>query len=212
MAVFSAALLVIGIMGSCQNPEQLSGDETADVQIQGVLESKTGLDNIQMALEDLNGDWVSDYGELFAFEDINFINDAWTGTVTYDVDGFDTIFDGTVEFVLPDDNNFTAGCIYIVYDNNYLDHSAEGNYYALRWEKLTANTIWISGSSDGTGKTSLEDAMDTYYPNSGYFDFGSDCTKTASNVAPTSILGYSDFFEAYADSLGYTPSALPVLP
>jgi hypothetical protein len=211
MAVFSATLLVL-VMGSCQDPTGGPGNETAGGPVPDILKSEAGLESILASQADLDGNWVSpQYSETFAIS-----LGTNPRTLTYTI-GSMTIYAGNIVRITADDFTWTSGYIYIQY-TTALDPTWVGHYYAVRWESLVVNppaadTIWLSGCSDGPGKTRLADAIRTYTKAAGYFNSGSDCTKaTASTLTTTSVSAYSPFLLDYARQAGYTLPALPILP
>lgn len=94
-------------------------------------------------------------------------------------------YEGNNLIVVPVSNK--AGIIYLQY-TTALDSSYQpttdpllapiGKWYAVAYRELTANTIEISACSDGTGKSTLEEAKETYsYGSSYFFGWASECTK-----------------------------------
>jgi hypothetical protein len=119
------------------------------------------------------GDWFSDEFN----EEFNITKTS----LTYSV--FDrTIYDGTYADDKPDPDSETDGIIYIQY-NKDTPSGIPDNFYAVRWEKLDTvsdpNTVWLSGCSDASGKSSLPAAEDEYTEanKDKYFQFGSDCHR-----------------------------------
>jgi hypothetical protein len=67
--------------------------------------------------------------------------------------------------------SLSDGYIYIKYATtaNFSGGSIAGNYYAIHWKNNNAGTIDLSGSSNGAGKPTLDEARREYTVANGYF-------------------------------------------
>jgi hypothetical protein len=167
-------LMIIGILGSCRDvlvPDLSSGGAEARTLIAP-----------QVYMGALAGTWESgDYGEEFV---ITNSSGSTLGTLTYNWGGF-TIYAGNI--VQATNVTATTGYIYIQY-TTALNTDWEGRYYAVYWSELdtaaSPDTVRLSGCSDGQGKEDLQDAIDEYTYENGYFSAYSSFVKTN----PPSIL------------------------
>jgi hypothetical protein len=108
---------------------------------------------------DLKGEWSgtgAGGGSIVEITDVIY-TDSYAGNVTYSGIIVETTDPGKAE-----------GYIYIKYVKTSFGKA--NNYYAIHWENKTPESIDMSGSSHGRGKSSLAEAKDEYIKSNGYFN------------------------------------------
>ena len=153
--------LLIAIMTfaiSCSNPTT------------NPVTTKTWKDNVNYKL--LLNVWEnpSYKGEIYEYKEGYFYAYGGSyGTVTYSM---------TVDEIVWGKDN-TSGIMYGKYLESW-DSSSVGKYYAVSFQKLTANSISISGALNSDGKytaDSLEEAKKIFTEENKSFSVYSDCTQ-----------------------------------
>jgi hypothetical protein len=114
------------------------------------------------------GVWESGYGEDFT------INEK---IVEYSFGASQVVYSGTFQGWVPDTDDEDSGIVFLQY--TYAPYGVKGNFYAVRWERLTTTTVWLSGCADADGKPTLKEAMAEYTEKNKdqYFASGSDCKR-----------------------------------
>lgn len=126
------------------------------------------------------GTWKTGYGEVYEinFTDLDSYGDGYLS------------YAGNNLLIKPITND--SGYIYIKYTRafcsthsdfpkgvyTYDEHpSAVGKWYAIYYSDLTADSVSISGCSDGEGKESLTEAIENYTKANGNFNYSSECVR-----------------------------------
>lgn len=126
------------------------------------------------------GTWKSGYGEVYEinFTDLDSYGDGYLS------------YAGNNLLIKPITND--SGYIYIKYTrascsthsdySKYIyvydeDSPLVGKWYALYYFDLTADSVSISGCSDGEGKESLTEAIEKYTKANGNFNYSSECVR-----------------------------------
>jgi hypothetical protein len=168
------AVLVIGLLGSCQNAldSELSPG-VAGTQSLSVLP----VNPQTWPMGNVAGNWYSDeYGETFDIDNITLIYGYDMGS------GFFQVYEGNI--VRATNTSASTGYIYIQYTDP-LDPDWKGNYYAVYWSYFGTpyDTIRLSGCSDGMGKPTLREAIVEYTYENGYFNGYSDFERVTAEYA-----------------------------
>jgi hypothetical protein len=137
-------------------------------------------------LNDLEGIWVSSYGEEYVIENMEFAS-GWGGTTAYK---------GPIVNIRKDtDSDSEKGYITIRYTENSYSPNVVGNYYVIRWEGWAADsTIVISGAVNddgGAGHDTISEAQTQYSGDIGAKPFlvGSDCFFITGEGKSSAITG-----------------------
>jgi hypothetical protein len=162
-------------------------------------------------LEDLEGTWVSAWGEEYIIDGGEFIS-AYGGATSYK---------GPIVNIRIDSSNSTKGYITIRYTENTYTPEAAGNYYVIRWEDWAADTsISITGAYntivEGNGYATLSEAENGYTgsigESGGSFAGFSECYFTDIESQPSAIAGswkentYDDSYTITDRLVIYAPS------
>ena len=169
--LFSACIF---FFSSCVSPyEDLTKQSTK------TEENKPVSDNTQGKLLPIYGIWESSYGEKFDITRSFFKNYYNTDVETY-----------TGNTVTVRITNSTSGYVYFKYtksimpDWSYSTSAPDvGKWYAVSYKNLTATSVKLAGAYKSDGRTScatLEEAIEEFTIENGYYEYYSDCVKTAS--------------------------------
>jgi hypothetical protein len=112
----------------------------------------------EILVGDLKGEWAgtgTGNGSIVEITDVIY-TDSYAGDVTYSGIIVETTDPGEAE-----------GYIYIKYVKAAF--GKPNNYYAIHWENKTADSIDMSGSSHGTGQSTLAEAKEKYTVSKGLF-------------------------------------------
>lgn len=121
------------------------------------------------------GTWKSGDREVFEIDMSSGVNTYGDSYISYA---------GNNLLIKPITND--SGYIYIQYtrvfcpNHSYAydeDSPLVGNWYALYYSDLTADSVSISGCNDGEGKESLTDAIEKYTKANGNFNYSSECVR-----------------------------------
>lgn len=110
------------------------------------------------------GTWKSGYGEVFEINNFG-VENLYNNSTVYAGDKLE------INQITDD-----SGYIYIQYTKAY-NPDNNGKWYALYYFDLTADSVSISGCSDGEGKESLTEAIENYTKANGNFNYSSECVR-----------------------------------
>ena len=131
-------------------------------------------------ISDLYGKWTSSYGEVFEISKDYLKNygEDWSS------------YEGDSIIIIPNENDNDSGTIFLKYtvsknpdpDKSYSNTAPDvGKWYAVSYKNLTKNSVSLSGAYKSDGKTStetLEEAIQEFTVENGYFGTYSECTKS----------------------------------
>ena len=134
----------------------------------------------EVFISDLYGKWTSSFGEVFEISKDYFKNygEDWSS------------YEGDSIIIITNENDNTSGTIFFKYtisknpdpDWSYSNTAPDvGKWYAVSYKNLTKNSVSLSGAFKLGGKTStetLEEAIQEFTVENGYFDKYSECTKS----------------------------------
>ena len=133
----------------------------------------------EVFISDLYGKWTSSFGEVFEISKDSFKNygEGWSA------------YEGNSLEIIPNDDG-KSGTIFLKYtvsknpdpDKSYSNTAPDvGKWYAVSYKNLTKNSVSLSGALKSGGKTStetLEEAIQEFTVENGYFGIYSECTKS----------------------------------
>ena len=129
-------------------------------------------------ISDLYGKWTSSYGEVFEISKDYLKNygEDWSS------------YEGDSIIIITNENDNDSGTIFLKYtvsanpDWSYSNTAPDvGKWYAVSYKNLTKNSVSLSGAYKSDGKTStetLEEAIQEFTVENGYFGTYSECTKS----------------------------------
>ena len=132
----------------------------------------------EVFISDLYGKWTSSFGEVFEISKDYFKNygEDWNG------------YEGDSIIIITNENDNASGTIFLKYtvsmnpDWSYSNTAPDvGKWYAVSYKNLTKNSVSLSGAFKLGGKTStetLEEAIQEFTVENGYFASYSECTKS----------------------------------
>jgi hypothetical protein len=145
-----------------------------DLEDYEYIESAESFTKVNVLPGPLNGTWTAtdDWGtSIVEIADIFYAD-------IYDSMGIKSLFYSGIIAGTTDPSRST-GYIYIEYvavtPPPY--GGTPGNYYALYWKNKTANSMSLSGSGDGHGKATLQEAREEYTDANGYFTWFTDFNR-----------------------------------
>ena len=136
----------------------------------------------EVFISDLYGKWTSSPEEVYEISKDYF--------KTYGTWG--NGYEGDSIIIITNENDNTSGTIFLKYtvsmnpDWSYSNTAPDvGKWYAVNYKNLTKNSVSLSGAYKSDGKTStetLEEAIQEFTVENGYFASYSECKKSESCI------------------------------
>ena len=131
----------------------------------------------EVSYSDIFGKWTDDSGSIYEITEDSFKNygEGWSA------------YEGNSLEIIPNDDG-KSGTIFLKYTvsmNSNFSYSNTapdvGKWYAVSYKNLTKNSVSLSGAYKSDGKTStetLEEAIQEFTVENGYFASYSECKKS----------------------------------
>ena len=133
----------------------------------------------EVSYSDIFGKWTDDSGSIYEITEDSFKNygEGWSA------------YEGNSLEIIPNDDG-KSGTIFLKYtvsknpdpDKSYSNTAPDvGKWYAVSYKNLTKNSVSLSGAYKSDGKTStetLEEAIQEFTVENGYFASYSECKKS----------------------------------